>query len=141
MVNFVSSFIESIHENIDPSYLKDKDQAKKNLKQIGLTSTATLVTSIVFGILGISLTASGAAIGLPLILVSLPIGYLSFNVYNVSKNINDILDNPKDYQRLFVLDPGYDKQKIKTKLEQGTFCFSWIIELALDEVAKSNNMR
>lgn len=143
MINFICSSIENIHENIDPSYLKEKEGVKNNVLVIGLVSTATFVTSIAFAIFGIALTVSsglGAFIGFPIILVSLPVGYLSYNAYKISKNTNDIIDNPKKYQRLFGLDPAFDKQKIKNKLEQGTFCFSSIVEIALEGVAKFGNV-
>lgn len=82
MVNFISSFMENIHENIDPSYMKEKEETKKQLQAIGLVSTAALIVSIAIGLFGTASTASGgfgAVIGLPLILVSLPLGYFSFN--------------------------------------------------------------
>ena len=141
MTSIISSFIENVHENIDPSYLKEKREIKKNLQQVGLISTAASIASLAVGIFGLALTVSGglgAIIGLPLILVSLPLGYLAFNTYKLSENMKDIIDNPKEYQRFFGLVPTFDKQKIKKKLEEETFCFSWAAELAAEAMAKSN---
>lgn len=140
MASFISSFMENVHENIDPSYIREKEETKKQLQSIGLISTAILVASIALVIFGVALTASGgfsAIIGLPIILVSLPLGYLSFNAYKVTKNISDIEDNPKEYQRFIGWDLIWDKQKIKKKLEQETFCFSWIVDVAVEEMGKS----
>lgn len=134
MLNSMSSFFENIHENIDHAYLLEKEERKKQIQSVGLISTAVLVASAVVGIFGFALTISGtvgAVIGLPLILVTLPLGYLSFNTYKVSKNMNDIIDNPTAYRNLNLT---LDKQQIKKKLQQETFCFDWIIDLAVEKI-------
>lgn len=129
----LSLFLESIHENANPAYLQQKEEKKKLIQSMGLISTAVLVASAVVGIFGIALTLSGgvgAVMGLPLILVNLPLGYLSFNAYKVSQNINDIIDNPAIYRNL---NQTFDKQKIKKKLEKETFFFNWIIDVLVDK--------
>lgn len=137
MTSFISSFVETVHENIDPSYVREKQQVKKGVQATGLISTATLVASIALGTIGIALTCGGLiATGLALTSVSLPLCYSSFNAYTVSKNISDIIDNPKQYQKITDFELTWDKQKIKKKLEQDTFCFSSIVDVAVEKVSK-----
>jgi hypothetical protein len=146
MVSPISSFIghlqdgaEHIHENIDPEYKKQKTEIKDSLQKVGLMSTAAIAASVAFGILGITMTASGglaAIVGVPLILVSLPLGYLAYNGYRVAENLNEIVDNPKKYQATFGLEDGFDKDKVKAKLKENTFGFSWIIDFAIDQLSK-----
>lgn len=146
MVNHLSSFIghlhdaaEHVHENIDPEYKKQKEEMKDGLQKMGLLSTAGVASSIALGILGIALTASGglaAIVGVPLILVSLPLGYLAYNAYRVAENLNDIVDNPIKFHAPFTLEKAFDKQKIKEKLKENTFGFSWIIDFAIDQLSK-----
>jgi|JI9StandDraft_1071089.scaffolds.fasta_scaffold21419_5 hypothetical protein len=131
------SLIEKFHESLDPVYLKKKEGAQKEIQQVGLVATAALVGSVAFGVLGILLTISGgfpAAIGLGLILVTLPLGYLAFNTYTASKNMRDIINSPKEYQKLLSLDQVFDKQKIKDKVSEGTFCFNWIVDIAVEKM-------
>lgn len=144
MVNLIPSFLDYIHENIDPAYAERKKEVKKSIQAAGLISTAALVASIVFGVLGIALTTSaGVAVifGLPIILVSLPVGYLSYNSYKTLENIKDVLENPKKYQNSFGLEDSFDKQSLKNKLTQGTFCFSWCIGFILEEMFKSGTLK
>ena len=144
MASFITSLLESAHEYYDPTYQKQKEELKKFVQATGLISTAALIGSVAFAILGISLTASGgfaAVIGAPIIFASLPSGYLCYNANKVSENFNDIVSNPKQYQRLLELDPAFDKYKFKNKLTEGTFCFGWAIDCWLDEMVKSGIMR
>lgn len=143
-MNFISSFLENTHENIDSSYVKEKKEMKKKIRTVGLITTATFLISVIFAIFGIAIsTASlwGAIIGLPIILVSLLTSYLSYNGYKISKNINDIINNPKKHQKFLGLKSVFDKQKIKDKLEKDTIFFSWIIELFVEEISKSIHMK
>lgn len=141
MVSFsLASFLENIHETVDPAYLEAKEANKKGIQFVGFIATATFVASVASAIFGMALTVSsgfGAILGAPIILVSLPIGYASYNAAKVSKNINDIIDNPKEYQKLFGLHQVFDKQKIKKKLEQETFCFSWAVNVVVEAMVKS----
>lgn len=148
MASPISSFIghlqdsaEHLHENIDPEYKKQKAEVKGFLQQVGLASTAAAVTSVALGILGIVFAASGglaAIVGVPLILVSLPVGYLAYNAYRIAENLNEIVDNPKKFQASFGLEGGFDKDKVKAKLKENTFGFSWIIDVAIDQLSKKN---
>lgn len=137
MVRFVSSFVEDFREFVDPSYLEAKEEMKKNLRTMGLVATGTLVASFALTFFGAALTTSG--FGAPIIFVSLPLGYSSYNCYKISENLYDIIENPTEYQKFTSL--SVDKQKIKKKLGEGTFCFSWIIDLAVDEAIKSAQKR
>ncbi|MBS0585280.1 MAG: hypothetical protein JSR76_03135 [Verrucomicrobia bacterium] len=136
MSGFIS-FIEKFHESVSPEYVKKKEGAQKEVQQVGLIATAALVGSVAFGVLGVLLTISGgfpAVIGLGLILVTLPLGYLAFNTYTASKNMRDIIDSPKEYQKFLGLDQAFDKQKIKNKVSEGTFWFNWIVDIAIDKM-------
>lgn len=140
--NFISSFVEKVHEKIDPSYLKKKENVRQNLMTVGLVSTASLVMSTAFGIFGIALTNSAKTsvlAGLSVLLVSLPMGYLSYNVYKVSGNAKSIIDDPKLYWDPLKSEKGLkgaNIQKVKRKLEEGTIGFSWVIDCAVTEGIK-----
>ena len=147
MVSPITSFIghlqdsaEYLHENIDSAYKKQKEEVKDCLQKVGLLSTATMAASIALGILGITCAATGglaAVVGVPLILVSLPLGYLAYNGYRIAENLNDIVANPKKYQVSFGLEGALDKDKVKEKLKENTFGFSWIISAVIDQLSKN----
>ena len=131
MPNLVSSLLESAHSSIDPSYAFAKEEDKKEMQQIGLLATAALITSIATGLFGLALTSSGgfsAVIGFPVVMISAAVSYLAFNAYKVTRNFADIIDNPKEYQKVFRLSSDFDKEKVKQKLQQNTLCFDWVIE-------------
>lgn len=133
-----TELLENFHRSADPQYARDIDKARSALQDAGLWLTAVAVGSVAFGVIGISLTCGGgvgAALGTSLILVTLPLGYLSFNGTKVSKNLSDILNNPKEYITL----KGFgklDKQKIKKKVEEETYCFHWIVDAMVDKMIK-----
>lgn len=134
MVNFIPSVIDYIHENVDPSYMKEKEESKKAIQAAGLISTAGIIASAALAILGLT---SGGLVGSALILVSLPAGYLSYNAYKMFGNIHDIIDNPKIYQNSLGLEPTFDKQKLKAKLMQDTVCFNFCVDFIVEEMAKA----
>ncbi|HEV8052651.1 MAG TPA: hypothetical protein VGP47_09155 [Parachlamydiaceae bacterium] len=147
MVNPISSFIgrlqdnaESIHENIDPAYRKQKKEVKEGLQKVGLMSTAALATSVALATLGICCLAIGGAaafVSIPMFFVSLPLGYLAYNAYRISENLNQIIENPKKYQVSFGLVNAFDKHQVKIKLKENTFGFGWVIDAVMDHYAKN----
>lgn len=138
MIDYISPYMENIHENVDPAYKMEKEEAKRQLQPIGLVATATLIASIALGIFGIALAVSGgygAIVALPLILISVPLCYLSYNAYKVTKNIDEIIDNPKKYQKFhYQQDPTLDMQKIKKKLAKDTICFRPVVDWFVDKM-------
>ncbi|KAF3362754.1 hypothetical protein PHSC3_000668 [Chlamydiales bacterium STE3] len=161
MANFISSLVENIRGSIDSPYGETHQEAKIGLQTIGLTSTATLVTSVAFGVFGVALTIWGglaAIVGLTIILVSLPLGYLSYSAYKLSDNMNDIIVNPKKYQGQNLLGANIDKEKIKkklkketvclkanidkerikNKLKQETVCLNWVIDCVVEMITETD---
>ena len=141
MASFISSFAEAIHECADPAYLKFKSQTKKDLEIVGMLATAALVASVVVGIAGFALASAGglaAVVGAPVILVSLPVGYLAYNIYRITDNLAEIIDNPKKYDNSLGMDLGH--HKLKRQLKQGTIGFDWIVNFVVSEMAKSGKL-
>lgn len=141
MTSILASFAEKIHEHADPAYLKFKSNAKNDLEVVGMFATAALVASVVVGIAGFALASAGgltAVIGVPLILVSLPVGYMAYNTYRITDNLADIIDNPKKYDNSLGMDIGH--HQLKSKLKQGTVGANWVVNFVVSELAKSGKI-
>jgi hypothetical protein len=78
-------------------------------------------------------------LGLPIIFVSIPIGYLSYNTTQVSKNILEILNNPKAYQNSYGISNTLDSKKLKAKLKENTFFFDFFIEYGVSKNTDRKN--
>lgn len=136
MSGYITSFLETLDEVGNPGYVRSKENANKVLQEAGLYATACLVGSVALTVLGIILTTSvpyGKILGLPILFVSIPLGYFSFNVNQVSKNFLDIVKEPKKYQDLFGLTNSFNKDKVKSKLKEKTFYFDSFIEYGVDK--------
>lgn len=122
--SFINAVTEKIYRNIDTSYIK-KEESKEILQDVGMVSTAVLTASLALTIMGMTITG-----GFALIAISLPLGYLSYNACKVAENMQDVINNYKEYELLKLVDQNLVNQKLKKKLSEGTFCFWWMIELA-----------
>lgn len=139
MSSFVSNFFEGVHETSNPSYVKEKEELREKVQEAKSYSTAVLASSIALFILGIALIGTGA--GIPLILVSLPMGYASYNFYKTCDNVKDIIDNPKQYQNIWGLDGTYNRQALRSKLAEGTIFFDWFADFIVAKLVKSDLAR
>jgi hypothetical protein len=142
MIDF-PAFFESCHEALDPSYAVNKKNNLNSLKNLELISSAALISGIAFMVLGIALCSSGlgAIIGVPLVLISIPTCYFSYNGTRVLENLQDIFDNPKKLQNLYLLDTSFDKYSFKNKLKEGTFCFNWFIDAAIEQMVNNGTAK
>ena len=143
MTGFVSrfnKFMESAHTRLDPVYAEEKKQRNEILTELGMYATASLVASVTFGVVGFALTSSGGGIskvvGTSLTVMSLPTGFLAFNLYKISQNFVEINKNPDQYSSLTVQN---DPKKIKAKLKEGTILFDSVIEYYIDTINDPNN--
>jgi hypothetical protein len=131
--------IEHIHTALDPVYAKKKEEHLADCQLAKLISAAALATSVAFAVFGIVLAVSGgpaAIVGLALILVSLPLGYLSYNAYRTSENAIDICNNPIEYLNFTRFDETFNKQTLKNKLTQGTFGFDLFTDLLIEKMVQ-----
>jgi hypothetical protein len=125
-----SSAVHRIRNGFDSEYTAQYQEEKANCTKIEMAAVAGIVGSVALGILGFSFTATGgiaAIIGVPLLLASAPLGYASYNCYEITKNLLDIFNNPAKYRILGLGE--FDKNKIRNKLEEGTFLCNWAIQL------------
>jgi len=115
----------SMSHQLNAEEQKELDQAKSPFRKASIAAVIGLITSVALAIIGIAMIGSGVhSAGIPLLIVSLPIGYLSYNIYKVSDNIIDALDTMPEYRR----HGKADLQKLKVKFKQGTFCFGYAID-------------
>jgi hypothetical protein len=109
---------------------------REALQSIGMVSVAGIIGSVAFGVLGFSLVTGGggiaAFIGAPLLLVSLPVGYAAYNCNMIARNLLEIVNNPSSY-RTAVIGP-LDRERLRSRLVQGTFFANWAIDMLLDEL-------
>jgi hypothetical protein len=141
MSDFLASIFGKVHKQQDPAFAQKLDEAKKELQSSQGQVVAILVSSVAFATFGIANAASGSFISLPIILVSLPVGFLSYNGYQATKNLYDILDNLTNYRNSYGLESSFDAQKIKSKLKEGTYFFEWTTNANVDEMVRSGQAR
>lgn len=135
----ISLAVNQIRRHLDPVYVSQYREEKEACRVVGMVSLAGIVGSVALGILGFSLTACGGiavVIGVPLLLASLPAGYLSYNCYTISKNVLEIVNNPSAY-RILGLGPA-DRQKIRSKLGEGTFLCNWAVDMVMNDIVSSH---
>lgn len=139
MLNVIPTIADKIQETIDPQYLRDKLEAKKGLQKDKENSIQALAASIGLSILGYGLSncgVVGSLVSMPILMVSLPAGYLTYNSYKTSVNMSDILDNPKKYQTLDGLSQIYSEDLLKEKLRKETICFEWATDPLAERIVQ-----
>jgi hypothetical protein len=135
----ISSAVNQIRRHLDPVYVSQYREEKEACRRVGMVSLASIVGSVALDILGFSLATCGgiaAVIGASLLLASLPIGYLAYNCYTLSKNVLEIVNNPSAY-RILGLGPA-DRQRIRSKLGEGTFLCNWAVDIVMHDIVAAN---
>jgi hypothetical protein len=129
----IASAVDRIRRDIDPLYPNQFSEEKEDCRVLQLVAVAGIVGSVALAILGFFLSVpSGIAaiIGIPLLFASLPIGYVSYNLYTISKNMLEIFNNHSYYRALGL---GYfDRQRVVSRLETGTFFADWAVDMIAD---------
>jgi hypothetical protein len=108
------------------------EEAKKPFRKASLIAVISLCFSVALAIIGIAFAVSGTpAASIPFLLVSLPAGYLSYNIHKVSDNALDVLDKWTEYRTQMANQRVWDARaikEVKAQLKQGTFCFGYAID-------------
>lgn len=112
--------LETVQENLDPAYLKEKQKIKNGLIKAELITTISYLALGVFAFLGIAATASGSLIGIPVFLIAGASSFFLYNLKIVINNMKDIHNNPKNYQKN-LLSSELDRAKVIKKLKDNTF--------------------
>ena len=85
--------IQSTQKPTDPAFVQLRDFTQKknrSLQVLTLACTINSVAFIMFGFVGMVST--------PLFLLALPLGYFAYNMYKISLNAEDIIENVKKYR-------------------------------------------
>jgi len=130
--------VEGIKNNVDPTYAKKQKEVRDATQAGSLAAVALLVADVAFFVLGFALCAAGGGalvLGIPLVLVTLPVGYLAYNAYRTCENLKEIIDTPSKYQNLGGIG-GWHKDSFKTGLIKGTFCFEWFADLIVQNMVE-----
>lgn len=126
--------IQSTQRPTDPAYIQVKEGTqKKNLSLQVLTLACTInsVAFIIFGFVGM--------VGTPLFLLALPLGYFAYNMYKVSINAEDIIDNTRSYrstQRPVNNLYKVEERPLRARLLKDTFHFESFVEVMVRELAR-----
>ena len=135
------NFFNTICDGID--YMRKATEETPNTKEVkekfvtaSLESTAVLIGSVALDIIGIGISYSwlGPIVGVPIILVGLPLGFASYNGYRVSENLLQVINHPKEY---CTSKNTFDKEKLKKVLTQNTLLCSPAIDLLAEGIAKT----
>jgi len=122
--------IQQLSEDTDLRYENSYVEEKNNCRILEMMSVAGIVGTVAFAIIGFSLaTSSGIAafIGVDLLIACLPIGYAAYNLYTISKNALEILNNHVNYRTMMGVGP-FDRQRVTSRLETGTFFCNWAVD-------------
>lgn len=121
----------------DPEFVENmQEDHKKSVKQ-KLLGLAALVAGVALLCLGIGLCMAGPigmGFGIPLIFISLPILWASYNYYRVFSNLEEITKDPAKYIVLNRYKTGSDeikiieRNKLISMLEKNTLLLSPILE-------------
>lgn len=139
MVNFVGDFLDFIDEQTNPKIAREKTETREICQKAELAATAVLVASTALAIFGMAMSIT-SALGLPILFVTLPLCYLSYNCSKTIANFAKIIDRPTKYQNFIGLDKEINRLKVKEKLLEGTICFDWAVNALVDKyVADEQN--
>lgn len=113
-----------------PEYQEYQTQIQEYAEQYERYATAGMYASVVCGTVGVCLTLTGRdKTGYTLVVVSVPMGYFSYNVNKVCENLEN--DFANHIIKHMVRKKGKDKidpNKLKATLMRGTFCYNPFIE-------------
>lgn len=139
ITNIGARVLDGFHEYADPEYVQKKDEAREKIQEMKLMSLAGIVTSVVLAILGITIAAAGSAVAaLPIISASLLLGYTFYNINKTFTNMEEVNDNPKQFQN-YVGFGGINEKKMKSQLSKGTFCFEWFINHLVKQMTEKKS--
>lgn len=143
---------QNLGESIVPATLpkKTSDEIYMQKKAVeGLTDAQTynliaLIASLALTVLGIGLCAGGIiAAGIPILILSVPIVWGSYNMYQVADNaklsVREFLDRKIDSERMSIADfkryvKGTIHDDYKTILKTNTFLFCCVINLIYEKL-------
>lgn len=112
-------------------------EVKRSLRSCSIIAVIGMIVAVSLAIIGIALTATGCpGAGVPLLILSVPLGYFSYNGYKVCANAIDVIANFKDYHKLLGL-AGVDEKQIKTRLSRDTFCFDYAVDHMVSALANT----
>ena len=118
----------------EAQYFNDLKSTCRTCSIIGVIG---MIVSIALAIIGIALTATGCVGGgVPLLVLSVPLAYFSYNGYKVSANALDVIDNYKDYENLV---SGANTQKIKKRVNEGTICFEYAVDYLVSALTDADD--
>ena len=125
--------IQSTQKPTDPAYILVKEGTQKrnlSLQVLTLSCTINSVAFIIFGFVGM--------VGTPLFLLALPLGYFAYNMYKVSLNAEDIIDNPQLYRSAKKANNLYrvEERPLRERLLRDTFHFESFVEVMVRELVR-----
>jgi roadblock/LC7 domain-containing protein len=113
-----------------PDYQEYQKRIREYAEQYEIYATAGKYASVVCGTVGVCLTLTGRdKTGYTLVVISVPIGYFSYNVNKVCENLENGFAN--HIIKHMVRKKGKDKidlEKLKETLKKGTLCYNPFIE-------------
>lgn len=132
-MNFFETFKEQTYGEMPPEAKQNVKVARQTLDKAQSTSRVFLIMSIALLTLGIVISSRSLISGFPIIFISLPMLYFSYNCYQGTGNLLKILDNVKEY--LAKDENKLDREKVRATISKGTFCFEWCVDRLMNELA------
>lgn len=128
-MNFISNIMhqgkEFLNEAASPGYAQEKLKMQAGLNRVKATAAVATLASALFTLIG--LTSSAA-----LLFIAAPALYISYNVYKMTENAEDIASTPTKY--ISAQTRSWDTKKVADQLEKNTFFFDWAIKLTCSEI-------
>lgn len=143
MISSLSNILSSNYVKSTLYYLKDQiEHGTQKSRGIALStakgsSLIALISSVAFTIFGASWSSRGFGfiLGVPMIWGGVTVSYLSYNIYHLSKNLQEVNENPKNFKGL--LSNKFDPSALKKCLIKDTICFDMGINWMVDLICKS----
>lgn len=137
MNDIIASGLKWYVDHNDPAYKAQREKYRKMYQEYQSQSSAALCASVGAGVLG--LACSSSLIRVPLLMIALPVGYLSYNANKFFGNVSEFNDNPFKYFSLKTLcdKPSIDREAFRRLLQKDTVCFDWAIDSYLDSISDS----
>lgn len=127
MSSILPTVAHEIHGFIDPAYKERLAAGRFAAISVEIFALASVVADVAYAIFGIGLLCSGAIpAGSRMLLNSILGSYFYFNLYQVSKNAENVFSNPKKYITLCGFGDEVDNHKLKTELFKNTIGLNWL---------------
>jgi len=132
--NYVKSTLYYFKDQIENGTQKSRQMALSAAKG---SSLIALISSVAFTIFGASWSSRGLGfiLGVPMIWGGVTVSYLSYNIYHLSKNLQEVNENPKNFKGLFT--NSFDRTALKKCLTKDTVCFDIGVTWVVDMLCKS----